>query len=130
MVDLRTSTKLFSAKVDLDDRRVFGEELLVGKVRSDHEQQVAVHHGMIAGRKSQQTGHSHVKRVVVLDKLLPAHGVHNWSIELAGKLDQLGMSAGTPAPPRIVIFFDPFRIFASSTISSSAGQTVGRGGGK
>jgi hypothetical protein len=77
VVDLGAPAELFPTEIDLDDGRVFGEKLVVGKVRSDHEQQVAVHHGVIAGRKSQQTGHSYVKGVVVLDELLPAHGMHD-----------------------------------------------------
>jgi hypothetical protein len=35
VVDLRAPAELFSAEVDLDDRRVFGEKLLVRKVRPD-----------------------------------------------------------------------------------------------
>ena len=69
----------------------FGKELLIGKVRSDHQQQVAVHHGVIAGGKSQQAGHPHVERVVVLDELLSAHRMHNRGFQFARKLDQLRM---------------------------------------
>ena len=86
VVDLGAPAELFSTDVDLDDRRVLGKELLVRKIGSDHQQQVAVHHRVIAGRKSEQAGHAHVKRVVVLDELLPAHRMHDRGLQLAGEL--------------------------------------------
>src|SRR5260370_37903112 len=49
VIDLGAPSQLFSPDVDLDDRRILGEELLVGKVRSNHQQEVAVHHRVIAG---------------------------------------------------------------------------------
>ena len=119
IVNLGAAAELFSAEVDLDDRRVLGKELLVGKVRSDHQQRIAVHHGAIAGRKSQQAGHAHVERVVVLDELFAAHGVHDGSVELAGELDQLRMGSGTARSARMVIFFEPVQKFRQILISSS-----------
>src|SRR5229473_7905740 len=42
VIDLGAPAQLFSPDVDLDDRRILGKELLVGKVRSNHQQKVAV----------------------------------------------------------------------------------------
>jgi D-arabinose 1-dehydrogenase-like Zn-dependent alcohol dehydrogenase len=38
---------------------------MIRKVSSDHQQEVAVHHRVIAGGKSQQSGHTHVEWVVI-----------------------------------------------------------------
>src|SRR6266436_7632307 len=43
VIDFRAPAQLFSADVDLDDRRVLGKELLIGEVGSDHQEHVAVH---------------------------------------------------------------------------------------
>ena len=72
-----------------------GIELLVWKIRPDHHQYVAVHHRVIAGGKAEQAGHADVKRVVVFDEFLPAHGMYDGRVELARECDQLRMSSGT-----------------------------------
>ncbi len=51
VIDFCAPAQLFSTDVNLDDRCVLGKELLVRKVRSDHQQHVAVHHGVIARGK-------------------------------------------------------------------------------
>ena len=94
VVDLCASAELFSTKVNLDDGRILGKELLVRKVRPNHHQKVAIHHRVIAGRKSEQTGHAHVERVVVLNELFPAHRMHDRGVELARHFDQLRMRSG------------------------------------
>ena len=70
VINLGAPAQLFSPDVDLHHRRILGIELLIREVGPDHQQQVAVHHGVIARRKSQQAGHAHVERVVVLDEFL------------------------------------------------------------
>jgi hypothetical protein len=50
VVQLCPPAELFSAKIDLNNRGVSWEKLLVWKVSSKHEQGVAVHHGMRATR--------------------------------------------------------------------------------
>jgi len=91
VVDLGAPAELLAAEVDLHDGRVRGKELLVREVRPDHQQEVTVHHGVIAGGEAEQPGHAHVERIVVLDELLSAHGMHDGSVQLARELDQLGM---------------------------------------
>jgi hypothetical protein len=49
----------------------------------------------IAGRKSEQAGHAHVKRVIVLDELFPAHRMHDRGFQLAREFDQLRVRSGT-----------------------------------
>ena len=94
-VNLAAASELFTAKIDLHDGGVFGKELLIRKVRANHQQHFAVHHCVIAGRESEQTCHAHIERVVVLDELFSAHRVYDGSLQLAGELDQLVVSSGT-----------------------------------
>src|ERR1700739_333410 len=93
-VQLASASEVLSADVDLYDSRVFGVEIPVGKVRAEHQQDFAIHHGVIAGRKSEQSCHAHVKGVIVFNKFLAAQGMHNGSLELAGNLDQFRMGSG------------------------------------
>ena len=79
-VNLGAAAELFTAKIDLHDRCVLGKELLIREVRANHQQQIAVHHRVIAGRESEQTCHAHIERIVVLDELLPAHRMHDGSL--------------------------------------------------
>src|SRR6185369_9162676 len=89
-----TAAELFSAKIDLNNRGVFWEKLLVRKVSPKHEQGVAVHHGVVTGGKSEQPGHADIERVVVLDELLPAQCMHDRGVDFTSHLDQFGVSAG------------------------------------
>jgi len=95
VVHFRAAAQLFSPEIDLDDRRVLWKKLLVREIRPDHEQEIAIHHCVIARRKAEQTGHSHIKRVVVLDKLFSAHGVHDWSVQFSRERDQFLVRSGT-----------------------------------
>ena len=96
VVDLRAPAELLAADVDLHDRRLLRKELAVREVRAEHQQEVAVHHRVIAGREPEQTGHADVERVVVLDELLAPHRVHDRRLQLAGEGDQLRVRARTP----------------------------------
>src|SRR6266404_3640222 len=83
-VELGPASQLFSAKVDLHDGRVFGKELLVWKVRADHQQDFAIHYGDVAGRESEKPGHADVEGIVILNKLLATQSMHDGSLQLAG----------------------------------------------
>jgi hypothetical protein len=94
-VNFGAAADLFSPKVDLHCGRVLGVERLVREVSAEHHQHIAIHHCEVAGRKSQQSGHADVERIVILDEFFPAIGVQDWRLQLAGELDQLRMSART-----------------------------------
>jgi hypothetical protein len=79
-VDMAAASQLLSADVDLHDARILRIEPLIRKIRSQHHQRLAVHHGVVAGREPEQANHAHVVRVVVLDKLLPAQGMNDGSL--------------------------------------------------
>jgi len=93
IVNLGATTQLLPPDVNLDDGRILRKELLIGKVRSEHQQQIAVHHRVIAGGKSQEAGHPHVERVVILDEFLGSHRVHDGGFQPARQLNQLRVRA-------------------------------------
>src|ERR1035441_4142666 len=86
-VQMTAPSELFFADIDLQNAGILGIELLVGEIRSQHQQSVAIHHGVIARGEPQEAGHANVIGIVALNKLFPAHGVHNWRLELRGQLD-------------------------------------------
>src|SRR5712691_7050035 len=92
-VQFGTAAELFATNVDLYDGRVLGEELLIWKVRSNHQQHLAIHHRVVAGRESQEASHADIKWVVVLDELFAAHRVYDRCLQLACKLHQLVVSS-------------------------------------
>src|SRR6202030_4355211 len=93
-IQLASASEVLAAGVDLYDGRVFGVEIPVGKIRAEHQQYFAIHHGVIAGRESEQSRHAHVKGVVVLDEFFAPIGMHDGSRELAGNLHELRMGSG------------------------------------
>jgi hypothetical protein len=97
-VDVATASQLLHPDIDLHDARLLRIELLVREVSPQHQQRLAVHHGAVAGRKPQQPGHTHVVRIVVLNKLLASQCGHNRSLELTGQLYQLFMSSRAAGP--------------------------------
>src|SRR6266436_2763500 len=93
-VHLSAESELLTADVDLHNRRIFREELLIWKVRPNHQHQITIHHGVITGRESEQTCHPHIKRIVVLDEFLPTHCMNDRGVELACELYQLSVGSG------------------------------------
>src|SRR5690242_3194033 len=87
IIKLCASAQLLSQSINLDDGCVFRKELLVRKICTEHEQHVTVHHCMIARRKSYQSGHTHIKWIVIFDEFFPSHGVYDRSIQLACQLN-------------------------------------------
>ena len=73
---------------------IFRIELRVGKVGAEHQQGVAVHHRVIARRKSKQTGHADVIGIVVFDEFLAAQRMNDRGFQPLGNCEQLGMCPG------------------------------------
>src|SRR5258705_3746143 len=90
-IDFGASADLVAADVDLDNLCVSGEELIVGKVGAEHEENVAVLHGVVAGAESDQAGESYVVGVVVLDKFFAAEGVDDGGFQGFCGCHQLGV---------------------------------------
>ena len=74
---------------------MFGIKGSVGKIRSEHQQRVAVHHRFVSGGEADQSCHSDVERIVVFKIFLSTEGMNNRRLELARQLDDVVMRAGT-----------------------------------
>src|SRR5258707_5068521 len=68
----------------------------VWKIRTEHQERIAILHGSVAGCKADQAGHSHVVRVVVFDKFLAAEGMHDRGLQFAVEFDDIRMGASAP----------------------------------
>ena len=92
-IDRSTAANLFPEPIQLNNFGVLRIELLIGEIRSQHQQGVAVHHGVVARRKTKQPGHSDVIRIVVFDKFLATQRMDDRRLEAFGHCNELGMSA-------------------------------------
>ena len=97
-VDRRAAPDHFAALVDLRDAHAAAAriELPIGKIRSKHEQHVAIDHGVVARGKPDQPGHADVIRVVPLDVFLAFEGVDDRSFQALGERDELRVGALAP----------------------------------
>jgi hypothetical protein len=70
---------LLGANIDLDDVRAFffRVKLAIRKIRTEHQQHVAIEHRIVTRRKANQTCHADVIRIVPLDVFLAAHRMHH-----------------------------------------------------
>jgi hypothetical protein len=87
-IDRRAAPDLFPTQVHLENFCLLGKELRIGKIRAQHEQGIAVHHGVIAGRKAQQSGHADVIGIVVLDEFLTPQRVDDGRLQLSCQRQQ------------------------------------------
>ena len=69
--------EVFRPQVDLRDGRFFRIKLLIRKIGSQHQEGIAVHDGVVAGRKAKQARHPNIIRIVVFDVLLAAQCVND-----------------------------------------------------
>src|SRR5262249_3704281 len=67
-----TAPDVFGPQIHLHDSSgiAVGIELAIWKVRAEHQQEVAIAHGVVARGKANEPGHAYVKGVVPLDVLL------------------------------------------------------------
>jgi len=79
-VDGRAPPDHFAALIDLRDPHAARIELPIGKIGPEHEQHVAIEHGVVARGKPDQPGHADVIRVVPLDVFLAFEGVDDRSL--------------------------------------------------
>ena len=77
---------------DLDGKCV-RQELIVGEVGAEHDEDICIIHALSCCAVTQQTCHAHVKGVVVLDEVLAAQSVADGRLQNVGELDDLVMSA-------------------------------------
>ena len=77
---------------DLDGKCV-RQELIVGEVGAQHDEDICIIHALSCCTVTQQASHAHIEGVVVLDEVLATQGVADGGLQSVGKLDDLVMSA-------------------------------------
>src|SRR5208283_5341025 len=82
-IDRRPPSQIFGSYVDLRDTYTvpLRIELAVREIRAEHEQHVAIEHGVVAGGEADQAGHADVVGILPLDMLLAAHRMHHRGLE-------------------------------------------------
>jgi hypothetical protein len=85
----------FRPHIDLRDLRALRIERPVRKIRTEHQECVAVLHRGVTRRKADETGHPHVVGIVVFDEFLATEGMHDRRLQFSRQLDDLCMSACT-----------------------------------
>src|SRR5216683_3213755 len=100
-IDRRAAADLFGPQIHLRDANPCAAriELAIGEIGAEHQENVAIEHGVVARGESDQPGHAHIKRVVPLDMLLAAERMHNGSFQAIGQREDLIMRA--PASRRL-----------------------------
>ena len=95
MRDADPVAEVCGIRVDLTDHDLLGvrQELRVGEVGADEQQQVRVMDARVGGAVAEQTRHADVVRVVVLDPLLAPERVADGSLEQFGERDDLVVCA-------------------------------------
>ena len=88
-IEARAAAQILGAQIDLRHLGVGRVELPIGKIRAQHQQQVAIEHGMIAGREADQSGHADVELIVVLDIFLAAQRMDDRRLDRLGQLENL-----------------------------------------
>lgn len=94
-IELAAAAELGCAYIDLGDRDAAREELLVGEVRAEHQQQIASVHRLVTGGEADESGHADIVRIVVFDMLLAAERMDDGALQRLREFHQLRMRAGT-----------------------------------
>src|SRR5271170_6664901 len=83
--------EVLGTRVDLDDSGLLGNELAVGEIGPDEQEQVGILQRLGAPTETDQPGQSDGVGVVVLDPLLPTQRVADRGLEPSGQLEDLGV---------------------------------------
>ena len=86
--NIGTTAQLFGAVLNLNGERI-GQELIVGEVGTQHDQNIGIVHAFSSGTITQQAGHTDIKGVVVLDKILTAQSMADWGLQNISEFDDL-----------------------------------------
>jgi len=70
-------------------------ELAIREVGAEHQEHVAIEHGVVTRRETDQPGHADIKRVVPLDMLLASERMHDGSFQAISQCENLIMRALT-----------------------------------
>ncbi len=86
--DLGAPTDSLGVDIHLSDILI-REEVAVGEIGTEHDEEVGGGAGLVAGAVAQQAAHAHVVGVIVLDKHLAAEGMSHRGLHLACQLKHL-----------------------------------------
>ena len=89
------TAEVLDQPVDLDDLDAVRDEPVVGEVRAQHDEDVAVPDGVVAGRVADEAGQADDVRVAVVEDVLGPQRVDDGSVQLLGEGQHL--VAGVPA---------------------------------
>ncbi len=86
-IDFGPPANLLWTTIDLDDRGVLREELLIWKICPKHQERVAIHHCVITRRKTEKTCHADIEGIIIFNVFLPSHRMDDWRAQLARSVD-------------------------------------------
>ncbi len=93
----RATPKCSRVTVHLHNRGVLRIELAIREIRTQHDQGVAIEHGVIAGAEADQAGHADIERVIPLHMLLAAQRMHDRRAQRVGQRHHRIVRPGTAA---------------------------------
>ncbi len=97
-IDRRAAADLFGPYIHLCDAysRTTRIELTIRKIGAEHQQNVAIEHGVVARREPDQPGHADVKWIVPLDMFLAAERMYDGGLQAIGQRKDFIMRAFAP----------------------------------
>src|SRR5262249_44936560 len=131
-VDRRPPPDHLPAPVNLGDPHAAAPrlELPIRKIGAEHEQNVAIEHGVVARRKADQPGHADVVGIIPLDCSLPLRACTIGAFRHWASASSCAWAPWHPEPQSIVTRPPPLRRAANRSRSGSAGATIGRAGSR
>src|SRR5437870_2750551 len=94
-VELAAAPELLDPDVDLDDLRLGRKGVVVGEIRAEEKENVALVHRFVGGAKSQKAVHSDLERIVVRHGRLAPVGITDGCLQLVGEGHDLVVGLGT-----------------------------------
>jgi hypothetical protein len=96
-IDRRAAADLLGPDIHLRDfdPRPPRIELAIRKIGPEHQENVAIEHGVVPGRETDQPGHADVKRVIPLHMLLASKRMHDGRFQAIRECEDLIVCALT-----------------------------------
>jgi len=90
-IDGHAAADILTPQIDLSDANLGAVrvELAVGEIGAEHQQDVAIAHGVVAGREADEPGHADIVGVVPFHMLLAAQRMHHGRLKTFAQGKQL-----------------------------------------